>query len=68
MAVILPEELQKEIDAHPNRPAEVVDPRTGQSFRLVPSDQYEKMKDHLEQEAWHRTTAATMAKRLAEGE
>ena len=68
MSLILTLEQQRQIDADASRPAEVIDPRTGRRFRLVPSDEYERLEDRVEQDALRIASGRTLAARLVADE
>jgi hypothetical protein len=50
MAIELTKDLQAMIDAHPESPPEIVDPRTNRTYVLVSAEQYERVKALLEQD------------------
>ena len=49
-----------------DEPAELYDPATEERYRLVPAEQYERLKDEADQAALRRASARALGKRLAE--
>jgi hypothetical protein len=45
------EDQQKALDAQPDTPLRIVDPRTNTTYVLLPLDQYEKIKSLFEDDA-----------------
>jgi hypothetical protein len=50
MTLELSKDLQQYIDAYPESPPRIVDPRTSKTYVLVPVDQYERVKSLLAQD------------------
>ena len=50
MPLELSELQQRALDAHPDKPLELVDPRTRQNYVLLPADWYARLKAVLEQD------------------
>jgi hypothetical protein len=68
MSIPLSDELRQALDAQPDEPLRLVDPRTNAAYVLLPADVYERVKGLLEEEderalrkAW--LDAATKARR-----
>ncbi len=66
MPTALTDEQRREVRASVGSPAELVDPVTGERFRLVPLEAFDEYVERMQQEAWARASRQAMAKRLAE--
>jgi len=66
----LTEEQQREVDETEARPPQIVDPRTNEAYVLIPADDYDTVREILEeerlQEAIHRIALENAAKRMQE--
>ncbi len=72
MTIILTEQQQRDLDAVGAAPARLVDPRTSAAYVLVPADDYEAVREAIDDERRQRAIRAiglrNAAGRLAEGE
>jgi hypothetical protein len=50
MTLELTEQQQHALDQHPERPARIIDPRTNAAYVLVRADEYENIRELLEEE------------------
>jgi hypothetical protein len=70
MSIVLTEQQQRDVDAQEEDPPRVVDPRTNVTFVLVPEDEYEVLRELLEDErrqaAIHRVAVHNAVGRLVE--
>jgi len=70
MSITLTPNQQQALDNEQRRPQRVVDPRTDTAYVLVPEDEYEAMRELLEEErrehAIHATALRNAAGRLDE--
>jgi hypothetical protein len=70
MSIVLTEQQQRDVDAQEEDPPRVVDPRTNVTFVLVPEDEYEGLRELLEDErrqaAIHRVAVRNAVGRLTE--
>lgn len=70
MTIILTEQQQRDLDAVGGSPTLLVDPRTSAAYVLVPADDYEAVRDAIDDERRQRAIRAiglrNAAGRLAE--
>jgi hypothetical protein len=70
MSIVLTEQQQRDVDAQEEDPPRVVDPRTNVTFVLVPEDEYEGLRELLEDErrqaAIHRVAVRNAVGRLTD--
>jgi hypothetical protein len=61
MSIVLSQELQHAIDESPAHLLQLTDPRTSIAYILMPADQYESVRDVLEDERQQRSIRRTAA-------
>ena len=65
MSIILSREQQHAIDESPEHLLWVTDPRTSAAYILMPADQYESIRDVLEDELLQRSVRCVAARNAA---
>ena len=65
MTIQLTEQQQEVLDSSGSVPPQVVDPRTNSSYVLVPADEYETIREIIEDERRQEAIRAVALKSLA---
>lgn len=65
VTIELTEEQQRVLDSQPEVPPRVIDPRTDAAFVLVPAEDYESIREILEEERLRKSIARTARRNAA---
>jgi len=58
MSILLTEQQQRALDSSEDQPTQVVDPRTDSAYVLIPLNEYEAVREVLEDERRQRAVRA----------